>query len=399
MKLLFIHDRLGSQAGAEANLFHTASSLNQMGHELFLAHGPGTGQEESAWREVFVRCIPLDPDCQDEKFAETLEAVSPDLIYLHNSTNSALISFLADLTTPVVRMVHDHRLFCLRGCKYTPWSRRPCERALGSFCVFPCGGVVARSPHSGRAFDWVSYSRKKRELNDHKRFSRLIVASQYMKLELLRNGLEASRIEVHPPVPPPIKNPVKPSFGQVNRLVYAGQIVRGKGVDILLRALAMVKTPFECIILGDGHHRQYCEALSERLGLSDRVHFRGYVPQSELNTIYQSASLAVMSSVWAEPFGATGLEAMRGGLPVVAFDAGGIGDWLQDGKNGFLVPWMDHAQFAHRVETLLLDKDLARLFGAEGQKLIDGQYNFQRYVEGLEDLFINLIQLKQEAYA
>ncbi|MCC5788447.1 MAG: glycosyltransferase family 4 protein [Opitutales bacterium] len=399
MKILFVHDRFGAQAGAESNLFHTAVALKGLGHELSIAHGQGTGKEESNWGEVFTHCYRLSHDSIVPDFAEAMATVSPDMVYLHNSPDPSLITFLADARTPVVRMVHDHKLFCLRGCKYTPWSRRPCERALGAYCVFPCGGVLARSSGSRRSFDWVSYRQKQRELSDHKKFERLIVASNYMKLELLRNGVEASRIEVHPPVPPPVKIAVEPSFSDVNRLVYAGQIARGKGVDVLLRALAKVQTPFECIILGEGHHRAYCEALSRRLNLTGRVIFRGYVPQAELTSIYASASLAVISSVWAEPFGATGLEAMRCGLPVVAFDTGGIKDWLQDGENGFLVRWKDHRRFAECVEVLLQDKVLARRLGTQGQRLAAEKFDFRRYVDGLENLFENVGQGNREVCA
>lgn len=399
MKILFIHDRFGAQAGAEANLFHTALALKGLGHELSIAHGVETGKDESNWRHLFVDCFKLRPDSIISDYGEALEAVSPDIIYLHNSPDPALVACLSESSRPLVRMVHDHKLFCLRGCKYTPWSRRPCERAMGLHCVFPCGGVIARSTGTTRSFDWVSYRQKQRELNDHKKFERLIVASNYMKSELLRNGVDASRIEVHPPVPPPVEPVVQPSFSQTNRLVYAGQIVRGKGVDILLRALAKVQSPFECVILGEGHHRAACEALSHRLKLTDRVQFRGYVPQAELNSIYAEASLAVVGSVWPEPFGATGLEAMRCGLPVVAFDAGGIGDWLQDGKNGFLVPWKDHKSFAKCVDILLRDKTLARRLGERGRIIAAEEFNFQRYIEGLESLFVRLVHREQEVYA
>lgn len=399
MKILFIHDRFGAQAGAEANLFHTATGLKGHGHELAIAHGAGTGKDESNWRDVFVHCFKLRPGSIINDYGEALETFAPDIVYLHNSADTALVTCLAESSRPVVRMVHDHKLFCPRGCKYTPWNRRPCERAMGLHCVFPCGGVIARSSGTSRSFDWVSYKQKQRELNDHKKFERLIVASNYMKSELLRNGVDASRIEVHPPVPPAVDTVVKPSFSNVNRMVYAGQIVRGKGVDILLRALARVESPFECIILGEGHHRDACEALSRRLKLTDRVQFRGYVPQAELASIYASASLAVVSSVWAEPFGATGLEAMRCGLPVVAFDAGGISDWLQDGRNGFLVPWKDHESFAKCIDILLKDKTLARRLGERGRTIAREQFNFQRYIDGLESLFTSIVYREQEVYA
>jgi len=99
----------------------------------------------------------------------------------------------------------------------------------------------------------------------------------------------------------------------------------------------------------------------------------------------------VMSSVWPEPFGAVGLEAMRYGLPVVAFDAGGIKEWLIDNVNGFLVPHMDRSRFANRVEQLLQDKTLARQMGARGSELVREKYNFNRYIDGLEAMFVQAI--------
>jgi glycosyltransferase involved in cell wall biosynthesis len=148
-----------------------------------------------------------------------------------------------------------------------------------------------------------------------------------------------------------------------------------------------VRTPFECLVLGDGNHRAHCEALSVRLGLADRVKFAGFVPQAEIATYYRDASLAVMSSVWPEPFGATGLEAMRCGLPVVAFNAGGIREWLIDGWNGFLVPWMDRERYATSVEELLNDKSLARKMGEHGRQWVGERFGFPKYISGLEGLF------------
>jgi glycosyltransferase involved in cell wall biosynthesis len=86
------------------------------------------------------------------------------------------------------------------------------------------------------------------------------------------------------------------------------------------------------------------------------------------------------------------LEAMRHGLPVVAFAAGGIGEWLFDGQNGFLVPWMDRAKFAERIDQLLNDKTLARQLGARGRQLLRDKFNFDQYISGLEEMFSRLIK-------
>jgi glycosyltransferase involved in cell wall biosynthesis len=127
--------------------------------------------------------------------------------------------------------------------------------------------------------------------------------------------------------------------------------------------------------------------LSRKLELANRVHFNGYVPPDEMKNYYGACSVVVMSSVWPEPFGMVGIEAMRYALPVVAFDAGGIKEWLIDGCNGYLVPWMDRTQYAARVEELLRNKTLAREMGERGFQLVSHQYDFGKYISGLEDLF------------
>jgi glycosyltransferase involved in cell wall biosynthesis len=198
------------------------------------------------------------------------------------------------------------------------------------------------------------------------------------------------------PVPQPSVTDLQSNFSDRNLLLFAGQIIRGKGVDVLLESLSKVKLPFECIILGDGSHRGYCEQLSRELGLENRVHFKGFVPQAEIKEYYREASVVLMSSVWPEPFGAIGLEGMRYGLPVVAFDAGGIKEWLIDGYNGRLVPWMDKNAFAQRIEELLLDKDHARALGQNALKLASAQFDFSNYISGLEDVLEELVQTGRE---
>jgi len=221
------------------------------------------------------------------------------------------------------------------------------------------------------------------------------VVTTYMRDELLKNGFEARRIEIHAPVPRMGDPTLRSSFSDRNLILYAGQIIRGKGVDVLLRALARVKTSFECVILGDGNHRAACERLRDKLGLAGRVQFRGFVPQEELKQYYRECSVVALSSVWPEPIATIGLEVMRYALPVVAFDAGGIKDWLQDGHNGCLVPWMDVRAYAARLEQLLRDKALARRMGAAGLAFVSAHYDFDTYIGDLAAMFQRVIAEKR----
>jgi glycosyltransferase involved in cell wall biosynthesis len=381
-----VHERFGALGGAEANVLLTATELKRRGHAVALLHGANTGRDEAAWADVFAERFPLPSARHDLVLRLALAEFRPDVIFLHKLAQLDLLDALATCGVPVVRMVHDHDLYCLRGYRYNPLNRHVCTRPASAYCVFPCGGTLARKP-DGFPFRWVSYSDKQRELAINRRFRRLVVASEFMRDELVRNGFDAASIEIHAPVPRSADEAFQCSFDARNRIVYAGQVIRGKGVDVLLEALARVRLPFECVILGDGNHRPHCEALCRKLGLERRVMFAGFVPQTAIASYYRDASLAVMSSVWPEPFGATGLEAMRCGLPVIAFNVGGIREWLIDGRNGFLVPWMDRARYAARVEELLGDKALARKMGEHGRQWVGERFGFPQYIDGLEGLF------------
>jgi glycosyltransferase involved in cell wall biosynthesis len=391
MRLLFVHDRFGAMAGAEVNLQLTAAELKNRGHSVALLHGPSTGKGERVWGDLFEDRFALGAETNFETTRDALKAFRPDAIYIHKMSEGRVLQALVESGVPIARMVHDHDLYCMRSYKYFPLTRTICTRGSGWRCIFPCGATLARNRNGGWPVKWVSYLARKKEIRLNRRFDRMIVATDYMRQELLRNGFDPRRIEIHAPVPRAADNAPPASFSDRNLIIYSGQVIRGKGVDVLLESLARVRAPFECLIFGDGNHRAYCEELNRKLGLADRVRFMGYVPPAELQKYYEDASLAVVSSVWPEPFGAVGLEAMRHGLPVVAFDAGGIAEWLFDEQNGFLVPWMDRARFAERVEKLLKDKTLARQMGARGRQLLRDKFNFDQYISGLEEMFSRMI--------
>lgn len=386
MRILYVHERFGNLAGAEANALITATELGRLGHTLGILHGPPTGRGDSAWNEAFPWRRGLGQNPGDET-RSAVSSFKPDAVYVHKMADLAVIETLVKTGVPLVRMVHDHDIYCLRSYKYNYFTREICTKPAGPHCVFPCLGCVAKNNDGGFPLKWQSYSDKLREIELNRQFHRMVVVTTYMRDELLRNGFNADRIRIHAPVPRAGDSSIRSSFSERNLILYAGQIIRGKGVDVLLESLARVKSDFECIILGDGNHRAYCEGLAKTLGLGDRVTFKGFIPQEELKAYYRECSVVALSSVWPEPIATIGLEVMRYGLPVVAFDAGGIKDWLEDGHNGCLVPWMDRDAYAARLDQLLQDKPLARRMGEAGLKLVTERYDFAGYIRDLEALF------------
>ena len=395
MKLLYVHERFGSLAGAEANAHITATELGQRGHSIGILHGPSTGKGEPAWQATFPFRAPLGEGDNSAVIKKALAEFQPEAIYVHKMANLSVINALVASGKPLLRMVHDHDIYCMRSYKYNYFTRAICTRAASPYCIFPCLAIFVKNSSGGSPLKRVSYSNKKREIALNQRFDRMVVVTTYMRDELLKNGFDAKRIEIHAPVPRMGDPNLRSSFSDRNLIIYAGQIIRGKGVDVLLEALAKVKTKFECVILGDGNHKAFCEDLSRKLGLADRVTFKGFVPQEELKNYYRECSVVALSSLWPEPIATIGLEVMRYALPVVAFDAGGIKDWLVDGHNGYLVGWMNRDAFAARIDELLNNKPLAKKMGEAGLKLVSERYDFDGYIGDLEKMFATVIAEKQ----
>jgi glycosyltransferase involved in cell wall biosynthesis len=125
-------------------------------------------------------------------------------------------------------------------------------------------------------------------------------------------------------------------------------------------------------------------------GLSSRLHLAGWQDAGAIEWLYQRANIVAFPSVWDEPFGLVGIEAMAHGKPVVAFSVGGVSDWLADGVTGLAVPRRDQQALTDALDRLLNDSALARRLGAAGRARVDHEFSPERHVSLIENLFQRL---------
>ena len=130
-------------------------------------------------------------------------------------------------------------------------------------------------------------------------------------------------------------------------LVTVCRLVKGKGIDIVLRSLKILVTrgiPYRYVIGGEGPERRLLEALVDELELGGRVHFQGSVVGEEKWRLFRNCDVFVMPSrldstiPWQEGFGIAFVEAAAFGVPAVGSRSGGIPDAVVDGETGILVP-------------------------------------------------------------
>lgn len=132
-----------------------------------------------------------------------------------------------------------------------------------------------------------------------------------------------------------------------------------KGVDVTIKALPEIAKTFpnvKYLVIGRGDDQPRLAKLATDLGVAERVIFAGFVPQENLAAHYQLADAYVMPS--QEGFGIVYLEALACGLPVLAGDADGSADPLQDGKLGWRVSHRDSTAVAVACVEMLRGKDI-----------------------------------------
>ncbi|MBD0267742.1 MAG: glycosyltransferase [Cyanobacteria bacterium Co-bin8] len=138
--------------------------------------------------------------------------------------------------------------------------------------------------------------------------------------------------------------------------LWAGDIY--KGVDVTIRALPAIAATIPTVkylIIGRGDDQPRLAQLAQDLGIADRVVFAGFVPTAQLPDHYRLADAYVMPS--QEGFGIVYLEAMACGIPVLAGDADGSADPLQDGRLGWRVPHRDPQAVARACIEILEGED------------------------------------------
>lgn len=380
MRILFANEKLGWFGGVEQNVGDTAAGLRERGIECHLAWGEETSREPARYAEQFasaIRCRELGA-ADGEPLAAIAARLRPDCIYLHRMAEAPERAALpAGLR--VVRMVHDHDLCCPRRHKYFVHNGRICRHPAGWRCWLDLAFVAK----GAGGMEWRSLAAHRREMERNARLDGFLVGSEFMREELAMNGFQPEGIRVVPPVVR-MAAAEPTDAAEAPHVLFVGQLIRGKGVDILLRALVRLHAEgvdFAATVIGDGNARAGLEASAEARALGDRVRFLGWVPNDALGAHYASARVLAVPARWPEPFGMIGLEAMRHARPIVGFAAGGIADWLRDGTNGLLVPEADEAAFAAALRKLLADRALATRMGRAGHALAEAEYSFGRYLD------------------
>jgi D-inositol-3-phosphate glycosyltransferase len=195
----------------------------------------------------------------------------------------------------------------------------------------------------------------------------------------------------------------KIGYGPGRLLLFVGRLERLKGVEVAIRALALLRDrrhkDVRLLILGedskdgDESEKDRLKAAATALGVRDGVDFLGSVAHHELPFFYSAADVCVMPS-YSESFGLVGLEAQACGRPVVGSDVSGLRSVIRDEVTGYLINGHEPGAYAERIGRLLDNPELAQQMGRRG-RLLAQRFSWTRTADMLEELFDEVVERAQ----
>lgn len=216
--------------------------------------------------------------------------------------------------------------------------------------------------------------RRKASVNVYESASKVICISGRVQ-RMLTNGMVAAVASevVYNGTDPSVFTP-GPAKAQTPTILMVGNLLAGKGHELLLRALARLKDShpgLQCRIIGEGADRDRFAKVAKDLGISDQVHFLGRQSRSEVAEAMRNCTVFALPSRY-EGLGCVYLEAMASGKPVIACRGQGIDEIIQHGGNGWLIPVDGLEELVQGLQALLGNADLrARIGQAARQAILD----------------------------
>jgi glycosyltransferase involved in cell wall biosynthesis len=344
MRILFANDGIGDAGGVQSYLAAVMPALAARGHEVALLHvdhlrddGRSPAPEGAPHFCVAERGV--------DGAVEDAARWGADVAFSHNLRPLDVERGLLAMG-PVVKMMHGYFGTCIGGQKAHLFPRaEPCGRVFGPACLalyFPRRNGRMSLPYVAEQWRWANQQRAL-----FGAYAAVVTASGHMRREYVRNGVDPARAHAIP-LFSTLEIGDDPGPPAEFRVLFLGRMTRLKGGDLLIHAVSRAweytGRPLALTMCGDGPQRREWLALARSLNLP--VEFPGWVDADARLRLLRAASVLAVPSVWPEPFGLVGLEAASQGVPSLAFDVGGIGEWLEDGVNGRLAP------APPRVETL-----------------------------------------------
>lgn len=387
MKILHFSHYGSNAGGVERYVADVSATLTAAGHTSLLLSFAAENTSQLMPGTVAVGAVRTKPALAS--IEREMVDFHPDVAYIHAVYEPKIVEWIAD-RLPTVAYVHGSYLVCPGFAQFLRRSGRICPYAAGPGCLLRAQTercCFGRSPlrHWQRLQQVHAFIAIYQRLN-------ILVGSCFMRELLQRNHLGKVRTNVLAPFLIETPLPELTTITNNSTIAYAGRLTPDKGLPHLIRALSNIPQAWRLLVAGDGAGRADCERLAAQLGVGERISFLGWLSGPKLAQFYRDSSFLVVPSHLPESFGRVGPEAATYGRAAVAYNVGGVADWLVDGVTGYLVPPGDISLLREQIENLLDAPARQIELGRQAQELAFARWSSAEHVVRL----IGYLQAAQE---
>ncbi len=370
MNILHLNEKIANAGGVEVYLIHLRNIMPELGHRFYwlrVKKLPDGYVIEDKDGEL-VKGGTLNE--AKDKLASFIQKNEIDIIHLHSISDPQIVRFCATMK-PLVRSMHEPRMFCPGQGKFWHKTETICNKPFGTHCLVRAYTQNCCNRQPRRLIK--AYKNTSFEIREGSRlYYKVIAMSDFMKQEAILAGFPANKIEVNPYFTPEQNDVdsdmISPSGEK--RLFFAGRLSRVKGVHFMLDAVIPLLEQDDNLfldIVGDGMDAQsYKNKVPATL--KKQVVFHGWKSPEQVAEIMAKSYLVLFPSIYPEAFGIVGIEAMMKAKPVVGFDVGGVSSWLENEETGILVKVKDVTGFQNAVQSLLQDSEQYHEMASQARK-------------------------------
>ena len=307
----------------------------------------------------------------------------PDVVHVHGWIAHSVLAALPRRDPPVcVVGLHDYSQSCPKKT-FVDRSGQACAGPAPVKCI-RCSAA-----HFGAARG-VPVALGMRAASPLYRRADVFVANSAAVARSARPAAVVGRsVVIPPPVMPAREVLGRPAFlpPEDGFVMFVGSLSPNKGIDALLDAHRRIGLGAPLVVLGPARHDSPTSWPADVTVVHD-------VPHDQVLAAWPHAAVAVVPSVWPEPFGMVAVEAMAAGVAVVASATGGLVDIVEDGVTGLLVPPGDPTALAGAVRRLVGDPGEAGRMGKAAAARA-GRFATTRVVDELEELYQKRVAARQ----
>lgn len=396
MRVLIVNDLGTDTGGAERVSLSLRERLRADGHEAMLF--------ASSFQPVADVPVDADVKCRGASghsqsvlsvmnlsamrgLDRVLNSFRPEIVHLRMfqwQLSPLVLRCLANW--PCLVHVVNYDLICPINTKTLP-NGQPCTQRAGRVCLREgCLGIAGYSRFLAQRAIRSRYFERARD--------RLITNSHWVRGRLSAEGVRVDGVVWNGVAITPERSELCPGPPTIG---YAGRLVPKKGVDTLVRAVAIAKEQvpdLSLLIAGEGESRQELQRLAMTLGIEDSVGFLGHLSKADMDREFERLWVQAAPSLWEEPFGLVAAEGMMRSTAVITTNTGGLSEQNIVDKTGYTAPPGAVDQWAEAIVRIVSDRERAVKFGRNAREHAERNLSFDAFYKGILDQYELTIQAK-----